>query len=201
VTLHTSRFSFARSLNCDGRYGLALLGAVAVLLLPLTGGEALRQQWRYERSGIASGEWWRFVTAHVVHLDASHAVLNAAGLVLLWCLFARACRPGQWLIAIAIITLIMAAGFWFLSPRLQWYVGASGVLHGIFAMGCIGLLRGRDVVALVAACVFAAKLVWEQWHGPLPMDVHGPVVTQAHLYGAAGGVLSALLLRPRAVPL
>jgi rhomboid family GlyGly-CTERM serine protease len=201
VTPGTSRSHTLRSLNCDGHYGLALLGALALLLLPLLGGENLRLEWRYERTAIRDGQWWRWVTAHLVHLDVSHALLNAAGLVLLWCLFARACRPSQWPAAIAIVLLALSLGFWFLSPQLRWYVGASGLLHGVFAMGCIGLLRERDVVAWIAACAFAAKLIWEQLHGPLPLEVHGPVVTQAHLYGAAGGVVAALLIRPRAVPL
>ena len=40
-------------------------------------------------------------------------------------------------------------------------------------------------------------LAWEHWHGPLPFERADRVVTVAHLYGAAGGVLSGLLLRPR----
>ena len=40
----------------------------------------------------------------------------------------------------------------------------------------------------------------EQWQGPLPLT-HGPVVTASHIYGAAGGLLAALLLRPQREPL
>ena len=52
VTAHTSRMSIVRSLNCDGKYGLGLVIAAMLLLLPLLGGEALKLAWRYERAAI-----------------------------------------------------------------------------------------------------------------------------------------------------
>jgi len=190
--------SIARSLNGDGRYGIGLALAVALLLLPLLGGEPLREAWRYQREAVAAGQWWRLVTCHFVHLDAGHALLNALGLALLWSLFARSYRLGSWLLAIAASMAVIGCGFWFLSTQLRWYVGASGVLHGVFACGCVAMIRARDRIGLVAAVAFAAKLAWEQWHGPLPFERAELVVTVAHLYGAIGGTLAGLLLRPRA---
>src|SRR5205814_7294251 len=58
-----------RSLNCAGPLGLALLGACAVLLLPALTGEAGRALLRYDRAALAAGQWWRLLTAHLVHLD------------------------------------------------------------------------------------------------------------------------------------
>lgn len=184
-----SRAGGLRSLNCDGRMGLALLACVAVLLLPAAGGEAWRLALRYDRAAIADGEAWRFLTAHFVHLDTRHALLNAAGLVLLWTLFARAWRPWQWLVATLASMLAIALGFWFLQPGLRWYVGASGVLHGLFACGCVAMIRDGERAGYVAGAVLVAKLAWEHWHGPLPLE-DGPVITAAHLYGAFGGALA-----------
>jgi rhomboid family GlyGly-CTERM serine protease len=194
VNHDTAPSKLLRSLNGDGRYGVALLLAAAVLLLPLLGGEHLRLAWRYQRDAVASGEYWRILTAHLVHLDASHALLNALGLVLLWGLFARAWRPRQWLFAIAMSLLTINLGFWFLSPQLQWYVGASGLLHGVFACGCIALLRERDWTGVAATLIFIAKLAWEHWMGPLPLEQSGAVVTIAHLYGAVGGFMAGILM-------
>lgn len=194
VNQDTAASNVLRSLNGDGRHGVALLLAVGLLLLPLLGGEPLRLAWRYQRDAIAAGEFWRFITAHVVHLDTTHALLNALGLVLLWGLFARAWSPLQWLFAVSLSLLAIDAGFWFLAPRLEWYVGASGLLHGIFAGGCIALLRQRDWIGGVSTLVFIAKLVWEQRVGPLPFEQGGAVVTIAHLYGAVGGFVAGLLM-------
>jgi len=190
--------SIARSLNGDGRYGIGLALAVALLLLPLLGGMPLRDAWRYERGAVAAGQWWRLLTCHLVHLDAIHALLNAAGLALLWALFARSYRLKSWLLAIGISTVAIGCGFWFLSTQLRWYVGASGLLHGVFACGCIAMVHARDRIGFIAGIVFVAKLAWEQWHGPLPFERADQVVTVAHLYGAIGGALAGLLLRPRA---
>jgi rhomboid family GlyGly-CTERM serine protease len=179
---------------------MALAAGLVLLLLPLAGGGELAALWRYERAAVASGEWWRLLGAHLVHLDAHHALLNAAGFALLWALFARSYRPAQWAIAVALILAAIDSGFWFLAPRLQWYVGASALLHGIFACGALAMIRRRETLGWVAATVFVAKIAWEQWHGALPLTP-GPVVTESHLYGAIGGALAGLLLRPRHEPL
>ena len=87
-----------KSLNCDGTYGSALAaGCAALLLLALTG-ESGRRLLRYDRAALAAGEAWRLVTAHLVHLDLRHALLNCLGLALMWALFARDYSPRQWLV-------------------------------------------------------------------------------------------------------
>lgn len=196
MTTASYRLTFSRSLNCDGRFGIALAATLLLLLLPLAGGDSLTAAWRYARAPIAAGEWWRLLTAHIVHLNTRHAVLNAAGLALLWALFARSLRPWQWILAVLVIVAVINAGLWFLSPRTQWYVGASALLHGIFACGAIAMIRAGERLGWIAAVAFAVKLAWEQLQGPLPMS-GGPVLTISHVYGAAGGVLAGLLLRPR----
>ena len=105
VNQGTASPKFLRSLNGDGHFGFALLLAIGLLLLPLLGGDRLRLAWRYQRDAIADGEIWRTLTAHIVHLDAGHALLNALGLVLLWGLFARTWNARQWLFAIAMSLL------------------------------------------------------------------------------------------------
>jgi rhomboid family GlyGly-CTERM serine protease len=196
VTADTSRTPLLRSLNCDGWYGFALLLCLALLLLPLAGDDALREGLRYERN-VMPGQWWRFVTAHLVHLDAHHALLNAVGLALLWALFARSYSPGQWLAALALCVLGIDAGFWLRSPHIEWYVGASALLHGVFACGCLAWIRGGDRIGFIAIALLGAKLAWEHFGAPLPLMACRPVLTISHLYGAVSGVLAGLLLRPR----
>jgi rhomboid family GlyGly-CTERM serine protease len=190
-----------RSLNCDGGHGFALLICLVMLLAPVAGGEALRGAWRYERFAVADGQWWRLLTAHFTHLDLHHALLNATGFALLWALFARCLAPRQWLPGLLLCVLAIDAGFWLWSTQLQWYVGASALLHGVFACGCVAWIRSGDRIGIVALVLLAAKLAWEQYSGPLPFMADRPVVTISHVYGALGGVLAGLLLRPQREPL
>lgn len=184
------------ALNLQGRRVQLLVALVAALLLPLAGGVPLREALRYDRAAIASGEFWRLATGHFVHLDAAHAGLNAAGLCLLWVLFADAGGWRAWLLAALLSLVAMDLGFWCLQPDLAWYVGASGLLHGIMAAGTFALLRGKYRLAPAMAALFVAKLAWEQGIGALPFETRGTVIVAAHLYGALGGIVAGCLPRP-----
>lgn len=188
------------SLNGDGRYGAALLVAAACLLLPSAGGSLLRDALRYERAALAAGEYWRLLTAHVVHLDASHAALNTLGLVLIWGLFARDYAPRRWIVIALASILAIDAGLWWLAPQVEWYVGASGVLHGALAAGTLAHLRRRDFDGWILAAFLIGKLAIEQ-RVALPFAGDAPVIVAAHLYGAIGGLAAALCLPSRREPL
>jgi len=185
------------SLNGDGYYGMALLGACAVLLLPLLTGDAGREALRYDRVGLANGQLWRLLTGHFVHLSLEHAALNSLGLVLMWALFARDYTPRQWLSILLGAILAIDAGLWMRDSTIAWYVGSSGVLHGVMAAGTLAHLRRRDLDGWVLAAFVILKLGYEQWSGQLPFAEGSVVVVDAHLYGAIGGAAVAAWFRPR----
>ena len=190
------------SLNGDGYYGLALLGACAVLLLPVLTGDAGREDLRYDRVGLANGQLWRLLTGHFVHLSLEHAALNSLGLVLMWALFARDYTPRQWLPILLGAILAIDAGLWMRDSTIAWYVGSSGVLHGVMAAGTLAHLRRRDLDGWVLAAFVILKLGYEQWRGQLPFAEGSVVVVDAHLYGAIGGAaVAAWFLVPRRKPL
>jgi rhomboid family GlyGly-CTERM serine protease len=180
------------SLNCDGRYGVGLLLLWLSLLLPVAGGTGLRDALRYERGAVLGGEPWRLLTAHLVHLDLVHALLNTVGATLMWALFAREFRARHWLWIVLGSALVIDAGFLFAAPQLRWYVGASGVLHGVMAAGTLAQLRRGDPVSVLLLLFLLGKLGWEQLVGPLPFEDPGTVVVDAHAFGALGGALTAL---------
>ncbi|HEV2703052.1 MAG TPA: rhombosortase [Steroidobacteraceae bacterium] len=183
----------AKSLNCDGRAGLLLLGLVTGLLIIQAG--ASQGALRYDRAALAGGQWWRLITGHVIHLGFEHALLDAAGLVLIWALFARDYSLRAWVLIIGLSVIGIDAGLWLLSSTTEWYVGSSGVLHGALAAGTCAHLRRREPDGWVLALFLVAKLVYEQSQGALPLTAGGAVIVDAHLYGAASGALAALLLR------
>ncbi len=186
------------SLNCDGWRGVALASVCAGLLLLTAAGPTARQWLEYTRGGLAAGEWWRLLTAHLVHLDVRHAVLNCAGLALMWALFARDYSGRQWLAILAGAAAAIDAGLWLWSSTVEWYVGSSGVLHGVMAAGTLAHLRRRESDGWLLAAFLVVKLVWEQWVGALPLSGLGTaVVVDAHLYGVAGGLAVAACFKPR----
>src|SRR6185437_16281269 len=111
--------SWFRSANCDARYGATLLGTL-LLLLAIGGlGEWGRMQLRYERTALANYQWWRLITAHLVHLGWEHLLLNCAGLVLLWALFAREYTPRRWLWIVSATVIVIDAGLWVFRPGVE----------------------------------------------------------------------------------
>ncbi|HEY6924910.1 MAG TPA: rhombosortase [Steroidobacteraceae bacterium] len=186
------------SLNCDGKFGIGLLLACAVLLLPELWGDAGRSLLRYDRAGLAAGQWWRLLTAHVVHLDLEHAALNSLGLVLMWALFARDYKPGQWALILLSAVTAIDAGLWLRDSTVMWYVGSSGVLHGVMGAGTLAHLRRRDLDGWLLAAFILVKVGYEQQAGALPFaDSGAGVIVNAHLYGVFGGLALAIILSYR----
>jgi rhomboid family GlyGly-CTERM serine protease len=183
-----------KSLNCDGALGVGLLIACALLLLPELGGDPARELLRYDRAGLAAGQWWRLLTGHLVHLDLQHAALNTLGLVLMWALFARDYKTGQWAVILLAAIAAIDAGLWLRDSTVAWYVGSSGALHGVMAAGTLAHLRRGDLDGWVLAAFIVGKLGFEQHAGALPFSESGAgVVVDAHLYGAIGGIVSAAI--------
>jgi rhomboid family GlyGly-CTERM serine protease len=192
----------AQSQTAAGRWLLPSIALLASALL-LFGGEMAREWLRFDREGISSGELWRVVTGHFVHLGWPHFALNAAGLALVWYLVGDVFDRLRWLVISAISILTMDVGLWVFDPELMWYVGLSGLLHGILAAGLVANLRKPDKETVALSVLLLLKLVWEQLGGPLPGSegtAGGAVVVDSHLFGALGGVLAAFLLRIRVRP-
>jgi len=172
---------------------------IAALLVAT--GDPGREWLRFERSMIADGEIWRLLTGHIVHLGLTHFLLNGAGLVLVWFLVGREFNHLEWLAIVAGSVVAIDAGLWFFSPDLEWYVGLSGMLHGMLAAGILASWRVRRAEASILGIVVAGKLAYEQIVGPMPGSEGtsgGAVIVDAHLYGVIGGViLAAILIRVR----
>jgi rhomboid family GlyGly-CTERM serine protease len=181
------------ALQWDRGRWIWLLVILLVLDFVLGLGDSVGQLLRYDRSAIAGGGWWRLLTAHIVHLDLHHLLLNELGLVLVWALFAQDYDAVEWCVIVSAGALAISSGLWWLSPRVSWYVGASGVLHTVMAAGTAKHFVERQWDRWILGVGLCAKLAWEHWGGhAAPL-----VVVDAHLYGALCGfaVGAALSLR------
>lgn len=166
--------------------------AMIMLLMQLAGPESVN--WlRLDRAQVYEGQWWRIFSAHLVHASWSHALLNAVAFVLVVAIFPLI-KMKKWLLLLFSSSLVVSAGL-LLATTVDWYVGFSGVLHGLFAGAAIFELEKNKKFALVLIMVICCKLAYEGIAGALPGSaaITGvQVITEAHLWGALGGSIAAL---------
>ncbi len=180
----------------------ALIRCFPVLVIVLAslalglGEDELRQWGRYEREALDSGEFWRLITAHLVHLGWGHLWLNLAALVMMAVLFDALMTASDWILASVLCALSIDIGLYLFQPEVPWYVGLSGALHGLMIVGAFALCRSDAPLGYALLLGVAGKLIWEQLVGPLPFSEStsgGPVLVDAHLYGTIGGLLTQLI--------
>ena len=183
------------------------LAIAGVALLLAAGGEEFRLALRYERGALEAGQVWRALTGHLVHLGAGHMLLDVAALVVLTLIFAPHLRAREWAVASLLPILAIDFGLYVFNPKVQWYVGLSGLLHGFWVAGCLFALARGQRQAMILLLLVVGKLLYEGLLGSLPMTGElsgGPVVTEAHFWGAVGGVIAwaiCIATRPRQRPL
>jgi rhomboid family GlyGly-CTERM serine protease len=156
------------------------------------GGSELATIFRFDRESILHGQVWRLFSGHFAHLGWSHLWLNTGGLAVIWALVGNCFTTRQWLIIITGLTLGVSLGLMAFNPKLAWYVGLSGVLHGMLVAGAVTELRKGQHRGYVLLILVAMKLIWEQMTGPLPgseASAGGTVIVDAHLYGGLCGII------------
>ena len=182
--------------------------AGAALMLALQAAPAVPPLLEYRRAALPA-EPWRLVTAHIVHINWTHALANAGGWLVLSWLFAPQLDARRQLLSVALgaafVSLALAA--W--QPTIEWYRGASGALHALFFAGAtsasIALLRGQSRQrALMRLALLAAGWIKVALEQPLNGDatpyakwLAATVVPQAHLFGAVAGTVLGLFFAAR----
>ncbi|MGZ9032126.1 MAG: rhombosortase [Burkholderiaceae bacterium] len=162
----------------------------------------------YQRHLLAR-EPWRVLTAHLVHINWQHALVNAAALWVVARLYAKDLGARRQLVALVASALAISATLALVYPSIDWYRGLSGALHGLFFAGATKWLlseRPRTFGRLwLPATLFVGgwiKVVLEQPGGAATPHVQwlgAAVVPQAHFVGAVcGTVLGALYAATKA---
>jgi rhomboid family GlyGly-CTERM serine protease len=168
----------------------AALAAVSTLLM--LGGPQLSQILRYDRAAVAAGQWWRLFSGNLVHLGWWHLLFNVLSLVLLVLLCPERLSWAEWLRRIVLIGTGMSLCLYFLVPGLPDYVGLSGLVYGLFALGLGRQALRRDEIGIACLVFLAARIGWELVEGAPASETEllgGGVVAESHLYG----VLCALV--------
>jgi rhomboid family GlyGly-CTERM serine protease len=146
----------------------------------------------FERDALDAGQLWRLISGQFIHLTLTHLILNIAGVMLIWLLFAEHTASWRYLWLLPLLALGSSTGMWLFAPQIANYVGFSGVLYGLFTWGALQDVMQRQPFARVLLFVIIAKASYEFIFSPLqftPISAN-PLATAAHFFG----VFSALLI-------
>jgi rhomboid family GlyGly-CTERM serine protease len=164
------------------------LASAAVLLVP-----GAAEHLEAARAGLAQGELWRLLGAHLAHYSFAHWLLDAVTFLAL----ALACErlaPQRTRIALAASAIAIPVAVLALQPELERYRGLSGLDSTLFGLLLALELRARSSrVALACGALFLAKLAYELGTGRalfLDSQTIGFVpVPLAHALGALIGLV------------
>lgn len=193
-------------LPCLSRLPWLTLGLAAVVCL-LSASPAFAPALEFHRASMDAGEYWRLITAHLVHFDTDHLRWDVAALLILGSLAERDGRS-NFALTLAAAALAIGVGIWAGRPDLETYRGLSGIDSAIFGLVCARLVNdgwrvrhGFSVaVGALALAGFTMKCAVEftggatvfatTGAGPAPAYVPVPL---AHVIGLAIGLAGALL--------
>lgn len=156
------------------------LSSVLVFLLPDTAATELA--WL---RGLNHEQPWRLAGAHLVHLGAAHLALNLAGLAVCWALVGAEWRPTAWAVALLPLAVAIGTGL-HLFHDIGGYVGLSGLIHGLFAFGLIGMWSRWRLGAALGVTYLVGKAFGEWWWP----DV---AIAEAHWVGTVAGIMLGIM--------
>ena len=172
---------------------LAILFAVEIAVGALQSRGAIVAMGALVREGVAAGQYWRMLSATLLHGGPDHLLGNAIALFILGMICEHAFGRGQFLLlyvlsglAGSVVSLLTSAG-----PS----VGASGAIFGLQGASIVLFRQHRDRLLMRDRRIGVVLLVWAIYTvGAGLMD---PFIDNgAHIGGALAGALIARRLHP-----
>ncbi len=162
------------------------------MLLGLIFNQQLTPWLQYDRLAVLDGQWWRLWSGHLLHTNGWHFLMNLAGLAIIVLLHQPYYRLLNMLFLVGAGFALISLALLFWSPSISLYVGLSGFLHALVVWGACQDIRAQWSSGWLILIGVAGKVGWEQWQGAsaeLVTLIDADVATDAHLYGAIGGLL------------
>jgi len=168
------------------------LHALLVISLQLLGSESFR----FVSDWPQSGQIWRLLTAHWVHVGWGHLWLNTLGLAICVSLTNPRWSLKRWFSQSLCLALGISLLLTLRNPQLYWYVGFSGVLFGLYFLAALDLYARDRLVAVLMGSAIVGKVLIEQltsWDFDSSALIGAPVIVDAHLYGLVISIAIALV--------
>ena len=152
-----------------------------------------------DRDAGISNLIWRWLTAHITHFSAIHALLNLAGMLVIAAINRAFLFSWQGGLSFIFLGLWVSAGIWLFNPEIVTYAGLSGVLHGLFVLAIVRTDQYRRAFKAFLLLLWMGKVLLEQ-SGYTDLSSRSEllgvaVAVDAHLYGLVGGMILILLGR------
>jgi membrane associated rhomboid family serine protease len=133
------------------------------------------------------------IPASFMHFGFDHLAANSVPLFVLG--FLAALRGLSTFVGVNLVIILTSGlGVWLIAPDGSNTAGASGVVFGLFGYLLIrGFVDRRvsDILIGVVVAVLYGSLLW----GVMPRD--DAISWQGHLFGLAGGIMSAFVFSAR----
>ena len=174
---------------------LFTISLVVIIGIAALFGDSARKLLWFKHELILEGQIWRVVTCNFVHAGWQHSLLNISGICIIGYMFERHSTPLKWWITLLAMMVISSIGYYF-DPNLKgWYVGISGVLHGLFILGGIAEWHRDRLISVAVVAVIIGKLIYAQIYGPSADTeemIGSKIYENAHLFGGILGLIIGL---------
>jgi rhomboid protease GluP len=178
---------------------IALCWIMALLTLPGDPDALLVRLFRFgakENNAIATGQYWRLLTTAFLHGGVIHLLVNSYSLFVLGSLTEPVLGRLRFLATFLVSAASGSLASWAFNSAIG--VGASGAIFGL--LGTALYLSWRGATARIPPSALRSLGMWTVYN--LVFGFITPTIDNAaHLGGLAGGVLCAMLLTGRLVPL
>ncbi|MFM2483240.1 rhombosortase [Celerinatantimonas sp. YJH-8] len=133
---------------------------------------------------IYQHQYWRLLTGILVHANLWHWLMNVGALLLIAAIFGKQLSLKHWGIISLIMTLI-ANGLLLLQVQTRFYVGLSGLLHGLLVYVALHQFTRAKLESSLILTAIALKIylefIFPQGLGDQQL-ISVPVATIVHRY-------------------